>query len=81
MNTKADKADNDNTSDITGTLYSKDKLFISMRIGEAEDESDKFEILLMQDSSPAIRSEKTGKTWRLDWRDIITLAIRNGVSK
>ena len=64
-----------------GKVHDKDKLFMAMVIGDAEDNKDKFSLHVSATThAPLVISNRTGKKFLLSWQDILTLAKLAGIS-
>jgi hypothetical protein len=67
-------------SDEIGELIPKDSMILRQAVGEASaSDGKKYEMTLSMAMAPLVKSELTGKTFSLPWKDILTLAIRAGV--
>lgn len=65
---------------MIGLVQSKDRLFLRMSVGTATLGEGKYEMSTnIGDSSPMIRSQKTGKWWSITWNQLLDLAIKAGI--
>lgn len=68
------------STDGLGVLNSKSTMIFHERAGTAEDEEATYILINALTGEPLVRSTKTGKEFRLPWKDIVTLAIRAGIN-
>lgn len=67
---------------MAGQLHAKDTLFLRVHAGEAKaDDGMKFELSTGMGASPIIHCENTGLWWTIDWRELIALAVKAGITK
>jgi len=69
--------------EIVGKILPKDTMILRHQVGTAEGSNGgSYEMTAaMNDMSPIVRSEKTGKWYVLAWSDIINLAVGAGIDK
>jgi hypothetical protein len=68
-------------SDEIGELIPKDAMVLRQAVGDATWDGKKYEMTLSTTMAPLVKSEQTGKTFSLPWKDILTLAIQAGVDE
>lgn len=65
-----------------GTLHKKGTMFLRQHVGAADGgENSKYEMSLVNMTTPAIESKQTGRHFLLSWEDIINLAVEAGIDK
>jgi hypothetical protein len=66
-----------------GTIYPAGEMILRVAVGQATDPGSgvEYEMTTAVDMSPLIKSSKTGKTFRLIWKEIINMAIEAGIDK
>ena len=66
---------------MRGKIHGADKMFLRTAVGTAESEDgNSYELTLGAGvSAPMIRSKRTGNTWEIQWKELLMLAIEEGV--
>lgn len=62
-----------------GKMFGKKSLFFYSEVGTASGVDSEYTLLLINNSIPAIRNEKTGKTFAFDWEKLLSIAKLNGI--
>ena len=64
------------------TMHPKGALILRKHVGEADGPNgEKFEMSLMNGFVPCVKDLKTGKSYVIDWQDLVGQAVAAGVSK
>lgn len=63
----------------TGEVHPKRAMFLRTHVGTAENAKGKYELSTGMASCPMIVSPVTGKTWTINWEELIALAVEAGV--
>lgn len=62
-------------------MHGPDKMFLTLYVGEAKEKNgSEYTLLSIGAHNPAIKSKQTGKLWVLSWKEILSLAIDQGVN-
>lgn len=65
-----------------GKLFDKGSLFFESHVGTAEGtDGEKYSMSLINLHQPAVRCERTGKTFVLGWQDVLALAVDRGIAE
>lgn len=65
-----------------GELFDRKALLLAQHVGTAEGgDGEKYSMSLVNMHIPAVRCERTGKTFVLGWQDVIALAVDRGIKE
>lgn len=68
--------------DPLGKFYEKDAMLLRINVGEATDGTGvEYELTNSIDRSMLVKSKKTGRTFHMQWSDVISIAIERGVNQ
>jgi hypothetical protein len=64
------------------TIHPPNALLLRKFIGTAKGpDGTQFEMSLVNGIIPAVKNETTGKTWTMNWEELVKLAVAEGVSE
>lgn len=68
---------------MKGKIHNADSLYLSKKIGEAEDPDtgSKYELLIGMAGAPIIRNTKTGLSWSIGWPELVAQAVLDGIDE
>lgn len=67
---------------MIGKTYPRDRMFMTFAAGNAQSEvHGEFDLGTGLNGAPVIRSIKTGKSWSVDWQELLDMAISAGVAE
>lgn len=65
-----------------GQIYGRNTLFMCFAAGEAKSEDGhEYDLSYTPGGTPIVRSEQSGRSWTISWRELIDLAIKGGVDE